>query len=133
MATIWEKLQLTDHEEILLRRAPPSFEVELSSLPVRHIHRALEGLSEIRFALALVTRQAEVDALAPNIAARAKVDAILWFTYPKGNSKKFKCDFIRDTGWVTIHAAGFDTVRSIAIDEDRTGLRFRRKEYIKSR
>jgi hypothetical protein len=31
-----------------------------------------------------------------------------------------------------MHAAGFDTVRSIAIDEDWTGLRFRRKEYIKS-
>jgi hypothetical protein len=29
--------------------------------------------------------------------------------------------------------AGFDTVRSIAIDEDWTGLRFRRKEHIKSR
>jgi hypothetical protein len=29
--------------------------------------------------------------------------------------------------------AGFDTVRSVAIDEDWTALRFRRKEYIKAK
>jgi hypothetical protein len=96
-------------------------------MPVRNIHRTLKGLSEIRFSLAFVTRQAEVDILAHSIAARAQGDAIVWFAYPKGTSKKFKRDFRRGTGWVTMHAAGFDTVRSIAIDEDWTGLRFRRK------
>jgi len=55
------------------------------------------------------------------------------FAYPKGTSKKYKCDFNRDTGWDKLKEAGFDTVRSIAIDEDWTGLRFRRKEFIKSR
>ena len=79
-----------------------------------------------------MTKQDEVDALAPEIAARAKGDAAVWFAYPKGTSKKYKCDFNRDTGWAALNAAGFDTVRSIAIDEDWTGLRFRRKEFIKS-
>ena len=133
MATISEKLQLKDQKEILVLSAPPSFESELSRLPVLHIHRAFEDLSEIRFSLAFVTRQAEVDALAPKIAARAKGDAIVWFAYPKGTSKKYKCDFNRDTGWAALKDAGFDTVRSIAIDEDWTGLRFRRVEFIKSR
>jgi hypothetical protein len=67
------------------------------------------------------------------VAARATGDATVWFAYPKGTSKKFKCDFNRDTGWDALNAAGFDTVRAVAIDEDWTGLRFRRKEYIKSR
>jgi hypothetical protein len=133
MATISEKLQLKDHREILVLHAPQSFENELSRLPVLHIHRSVEALPEIRFSLAFVTRQAEVDVLAAKIAARVKGDAVVWFAYPKGTSKKLKCDFNRDTGWAALHAAGFDTVRAIAIDEDWTALRFRRKEYIKSR
>jgi hypothetical protein len=88
---------------------------------------------EIGFSLAFVTRQSEVDALAGPVAARAKGDAIVWFAYPKGTSKKYKCDFNRDTGWEILKAAGFDTVRAISIDDDWTALRFRRKEYIKSR
>ncbi len=133
MATIFEKLNLKDHQEILILSAPESFDRELSRLPVMTIHRRLESLPEIRFSLAFVTRQAEVDALAPQIAARARGDAIVWFAYPKGTSKKYKCDFNRDTGWDALKAAGFETVRAVAIDEDWTGLRFRRKEFIKSR
>jgi hypothetical protein len=133
MATLYEKLQLKDHQEILVLHAPESFEIELSRLPVLHIHRSLEALPAIRFSLAFVTKQAEVDALAAKIAPRAQGDTAIWFAYPKGSSKKFKCDFNRDTGWAALFGAGFDTVRSIAIDEDWTGLRFRRKEFIKSR
>ena len=135
MATLFEKLQLKDHNEILVLQAPDtpeSFEMELSRLPILHIHRQIESLPEIKFSLAFVTRQSEVEALAPKIASRAKGDAAVWFAYPKGTSKKYKCDFNRDTGWAALKAAGFDTVRSIAIDEDWTGLRFRRKEFIKS-
>jgi hypothetical protein len=133
MAILFEKLQLKDQQEILVLNAPASFEIELSRLPALQIHRTIAALPEIRFSLAFVTRQAEVDVLAPKIAARAKGDAAVWFAYPKGTSKKYTCDFNRDTGWAALQAAGFDTVRSIAIDEDWTGLRFRRKEYIKSR
>jgi hypothetical protein len=133
VATLSEKLLLKDHSEILVLNAPESIEPELARLPVASIHRSLKGLREVRFSLAFVTRQDEVDALVPQLAARAKGDAALWFAYPKGTSKKFKCDFNRDTGWSALKAAGFETVRSIAIDEDWTGLRFRRKEYIKAR
>ncbi|HEY6851096.1 MAG TPA: hypothetical protein VI320_33405 [Terracidiphilus sp.] len=133
MATLFEKLQLRDHPEILILNAPESFKSELSRMPVENIHRSLEALAEIHFLLAFVTKQAEVDALVPKIAARAKGDATVWFAYPKGTSKKFKCDFNRDTGWALLKDAGFDTVRSIAIDEDWTGLRFRRTQFIKSR
>ena len=133
MATIFEKLNLKNHGEILVLHAPESFEQELSRLPVMTIHRHIESVPDIHFSLAFVTRQSEVDALAPQIAARAKGDAVIWFPYPKGTSKKYKCDFNRDTGWNALKAAGFDTVRAIAIDEDWTALRFRRVEYIKSR
>jgi hypothetical protein len=132
MATLFDKLQLKDHHEILVLQAPESFEHELARLPVTHILRHIESVPEIRFSLAFVTKQSEVDRLAPLIAAKAKGDDAVWFAYPKGTSKIYQCDFNRDTGWAAINNAGFDTVRSIAIDEDWTALRFRRKEFIKS-
>ncbi|MGA3070562.1 MAG: hypothetical protein ABSD43_10145 [Terracidiphilus sp.] len=133
MATLFEKLNLKGQLEILVLHAPASFEQELARLPGVAVHRTLESTPEIRFSLAFVTRQAEVDAIVPQVAARAKGDAIVWFAYPKSTSKRYKCDFNRDTGWDTLKASGFDTVRAIAIDEDWTGLRFRRVEFIKAR
>ncbi|MGH9605309.1 MAG: hypothetical protein ACRD3N_06355 [Terracidiphilus sp.] len=133
MATIFEKLQLKDRQEIVVLHAPESFQPELARLPVITIHHHLESVPETGFLLAFVTRKSEVDALAPKIAKRAKGDAVVWFAYPKGTSKKYKCDFNRDTGWDALKAEGFDTVRSIAIDEDWTALRFRRSEFVKAR
>jgi hypothetical protein len=133
MATVFEKLNLKDQQEIVVLNAPSSFEPELAKLPVKTIHHTLASVPETAFLLAFVTKKSEVDSLAPQVAKRAKGDAIVWFAYPKGTSKKYKCDFNRDTGWVLFKRAGFDTVRSIAIDEDWTALRFRRNEFIKAR
>jgi hypothetical protein len=133
MATVFEKLNLKNQQEILVLNAPASFEPELSRLPVLTIHRHIESVPAVSFSLAFVTRQSEVDKLVPQIAARAQGDAVVWFAYPKGTSKKYKCDFNRDTGWDKLKSAGFDTVRAVAIDDDWTALRFRRNEFIKTR
>ena len=133
MANLFEKLNLKDQQEIVVLNAPPSFEPELARLAVITIHRHISSVQELDFFLAFVTRKSEVDALAPQIEKRATGDAIVWFAYPKGTSKKITCDFNRDTGWDALKAAGFDTVRAVAIDGDWTGLRFRRVEYIKAR
>ena len=101
MATVFEKLNLKDQQEIAVLNAPASFEPELAKLPVITIHHNLASVPAIHFLLAFVKRKAEVDALAPQIAKHAKGDAIVWFAYPKGSSKKLTCDFNRDTGWVS--------------------------------
>jgi len=133
MSALFEKMNLVNRTEILVVNAPASFDAELARLPVSTIQRDIKSVAEIPILLAFVTRKSEVDALVPALAARAKGDATVWFAYPKGTSKKLKCDFNRDTGWDALKAAGFDTVRAVAIDEDWTGLRFRRVEYIKAR
>jgi hypothetical protein len=133
MASVFEKLNLKDRQEIVVLNAPESFMPELAGLPVMTIHHHVASAAEVGFLLAFVTRKSEVDALAAQITKRAKGDAVVLFAYPKGTSKKLKCDFNRDTGWDALKAAGFDTVRAVAIDEDWTGLRFRRTEFIKGR
>jgi len=133
MASVFEKLNLKDRQEMVVLNAPESFEPELARLAVMTIHHNLTSVAETGFLLAFVTKKSEVDTLATKVAKCAKGDAVVWFAYPKGTSKKYKCDFNRDTGWDVLKAAGFDTVRAVAIDEDWTGLRFRRVEFIKAR
>lgn len=82
--------------------------------------------------MAFVTQQTEVDALARELASKARGDALLWFAYPKGSSKRYKCEFNRDTGWAILGDLGFEAVRQVAIDEDWSALRFRSVEYIKT-
>ncbi len=133
MASVFEKLNLGSRQEIVVLDAPNSFRPVLATLPVITIHHHLESVTEAGFWLAFVTRKSEVERLAPLIVNRARGDAIVWFAYPKGTSKKYTCDFNRDTGWASLKKLGFDTVRAVAIDEDWTALRFRRKEFIKSK
>jgi hypothetical protein len=59
-------------------------------------------------------------------------DVVIWFAYPKGTSKKYKCEFNRDTGWEIFGKLGFEPVRAVAIDEDWSALRFRRVSFIKT-
>jgi hypothetical protein len=133
MATTFEKLNLKGHQQIVVLNAPQSFAPELAKVPVKTIHHSIASVPKIEFFLAFVTRKAEVDALAPQIAERAKGDAIIWFAYPKGTSKKYTCDFNRDTGWSALTALGFETVRAVAIDEDWSAIRLRRSEFVKAR
>ena len=88
MASIFEKLNLKDRQEMVVLNAPANFEPELARLAVMTIHHSLASVAETGFVLAFVTRKSEVDTLAAQIAKRAKGDAVVWFAYPKGTSKK---------------------------------------------
>jgi hypothetical protein len=57
---------------------------------------------------------------------------VVWVAYPKGSSKKYTCEFNRDSGWSSMGAQGLEPVRMVAIDEDWSALRFRRVDYIKT-
>lgn len=131
MPTVFEKLNLKDQREIVVLDAPPSFAGELARL------RGVTVLADVpsrpvAFALAFVTRLTEVEARAAQIAARSEGDAVVWFAYPKGTSKRYACEFNRDTGWAALGKAGFEPVRQVAIDEDWSALRFRRAAFIKT-
>ena len=131
MSSLFDKLNLKGHDEILVVNAPPSFEPELAALAGVNVLRNPATTRAVSFGIAFVTTQAEVNRLASTLAGRAEGDALLWFAYPKGTSRRYTCDFNRDTGWDALRNAGFDSVRQVAIDDDWTALRFRRIEYIR--
>lgn len=131
MPAIFDKLNLKDQGEILVVNVPASFEAELDALQGVSIVRDVKAIKKIGFALVFVSKQQELDKLSAALASKAEGDALLWFAYPKGTSKKYKCEFNRDSGWDVIRAAGFDSVRMVAIDEDWSALRFRHTDFIK--
>ena len=132
MASTFDKLNLKEQKQILVLNAPASFEPELKALRGITIQRDLKNAGQIEFSLAFVTKQKEVDTLGKAIAKKAKGDAVVWFAYPKGSSKKYKSEINRDNGWRVIGDAGFEPVRMVAIDEDLSAVRFRRVDFIKT-
>ena len=131
--SVFTKLNLKDQKEILVLDAPDSFVPELKALKGVKVHRNPGAAKKFEFALAFASQKAAIERLSKALATKAEGDAVLWFAYPKGSSKRFKCDFNRDNGWEVIRAAGWDTVRQVAIDEDWSALRFRRREFINHR
>jgi hypothetical protein len=109
-----------------------SFEHELTALRNVEILRDLQDLTEIEFSLAFVTKKREIDALGKTIVRKAKGDAVVWFAYPKGTSKKYRSEINRDNGWQPLGRLGFECVRGVAIDEDWSAARFRRVAFIKA-
>ena len=132
MPSTFAKLNLKNQGSILVLNPPASFEPELGALHGVTVLRNLQDLDDIEFSVAFVTSQKEVDTLAKAITNRAKGDAVVWFAYPKGTSKTHKSEINRDTGWQVLGEAGFEPVRSVAIDEDWSAIRFRRVEFIKT-
>lgn len=133
MDAVFKKLNFKDQPEILVINHPASFQPNLDAMAgLTKIQTEVTKAGKIYFALAFVSKQVEVDTLATQIADKTKGDVLVWFAYPKGTSKRYKCEFNRDTGWAILGKLGFEGVRQVAIDEDWSALRFRRAEYIKT-
>ena len=133
MPPIFIKLNLSTQKTIFVLDPPQSFQPHLLQLSGIDIVENLDAEHELNFAIIFVTQKNHIDQIAPALAKKATGDVIVWFAYPKATSKKYRCDFNRDTGWDTFKILGFDTVRQVAIDEDWSALRFRRVEFIGAR
>ena len=133
MPRLWQKLNIGAHREVLVLNAPSSFTSELKVLQGVRVRRQVTAVEQVAFALVFVLNQKELDRWSAAVVAKAAGDALLWFAYPKGTSKRYTSDINRDQGWDVLRAADFDCVRQVAIDEDWSALRFRRTEFINQR
>jgi hypothetical protein len=130
MTPLFTKLNLGAQSVIHVLNAPASFEPALAALSGVAVRRSASG--RVVYAIAFVVTQAELKSASAKLAEACDGDAVLWMAYPKRTSKKYQCEFNRDSGWTTLGGAGFEPVRIVAIDEDWSALRFRRAQYIKS-
>ncbi len=132
MTALFKKLNFKAHASIVVLNAPDSFMLELTGMSsITHIFHNVNDEPSITFAMAFATKQVEIDVFIQEINKNVVGDAIVWLCYPKGSSKKYTCEFNRDTGWTSVGALGYEPVRGVAIDEDWSALRFRKVNFIK--
>lgn len=132
MNPIFKKLNYKEQQQLHILNPPASFKKAMDEMAhLTGIKTSLTGSKQVEFFLAFVTKQQEVDDLTKKVTTLMQKDGVVWFVYPKGTSKKYTCEFNRDTGWATLGKHGYEPVRGVAIDEDWSALRFRRAEHIK--
>ncbi len=132
MNAVFKKLNYKDQKELHILGAPESFFKNMEEIKSFATVTTSLGKQPITFLLAFVTQQKQVNDLTEKIVKRLQGDAILWFAYPKGSSKKYTCEFNRDTGWAILGQYGFEGVRQVALDDDWSALRFRHADFIKT-
>jgi hypothetical protein len=122
------KLQIKSGARLLLINVPEAIAEELTAgaevEPVKP-GEACDGV------IAFCANAAEVSSFAKEAVAALPPDGLLWLCYRKGDAAK-QTGLSRDEGWQPVFNLGFRPVRSIAIDETWTGLRFRETARIKS-
>ncbi len=132
MTPLFKKLNFKHQAEILVLDHPVSFQAELDQMQEEtKIATAISRVEKVEFAIAFALEQGRLDEMVTSLAPKLAGDAVIWFCYPKKSSKKYSCDFDRDTGWEKFGALGLEGVRMVAIDEDWSALRFRKVEFIK--
>jgi hypothetical protein len=82
-------------------------------------------------ALAFCSGPDEVARFAPLLLKGLAEDGPLWFAWRKGAAVK-QTGLGRDFGWGPLDDLGYRGVRSIAFDDDWSGLRFREAWRVKS-
>lgn len=132
MNTLLKKLNFKTQEHITLLDAPAEFNEQKDEFgSFLKVKERIEG-KPVEFALIFVKTQNEIDTLAPKINELLEEDGLFWFAYPKKSSKRYQCEFDRDSGWQVLGDLGYEPVRIVAIDQDWSALRFRKVKNIKN-
>jgi len=113
------KLQIKPGARVVLLGVPAAIEaaIEPGVKPV-------EPGQACDAAIAFCSTPADLAVFAPQALSGLVEDGLLWFAFRKGPAGK-KSGLTRDTGWEALTGLGYRGVRSIAFDDDWSGLRFR--------
>ena len=121
-----KKLQVKPGQKLWLVNVPNDLAEALTAGAEVEIAKPGQACNGV---IAFAHSPAEVETLAKKALKVLPHDGLLWFAYRNGAAGK-AAGLTRDTGWEPLRAAGWDTVRSVSIDETWTGLRFRASDLI---
>lgn len=100
MDNVFKKMNFKSSPSVVVINGPISFGVNMEAMQdLTSFHTDFSLIEKTNFIIAFCTMQNEVDAVAIQASEKLEGDGLLWFACPKRTSKKFKCDFNRDTGW----------------------------------
>jgi hypothetical protein len=132
MTPLFKKLNYKGISQIVVLNCPKTVEIELAEISkTATVTKSISTSIKLEFVLCFAITQQQVDAFIDTSYSQLVGDAIVWICYPKMSSKKYTCEFKRDTGWASIGKYNMEPVRGVSINEDFSALRFRKVEYIK--
>lgn len=132
MHALLKKLNFKASPEIYVLNAPKSFDKVIAEFSHETtVIREFSAKTTIAFVMVFVQSEEEIAKYAATIFSSLLADGIVWFCYPKASSKRYKSEISRDTGWKVLGTYDVEPVRSVAIDEDWSGARFRQIAFIK--
>lgn len=133
MEELIKKLNYKDYKRIAVLNSEDTFLKNLNdALPGVITDREVDQRCPYMFIMVFVKKEEDIEYYAPIALHNLTADGVLWFCYPKKNSKKHTSVITRDNGWETLINSGFHGIRIVAIDEEWSALRFRNIKYIKS-
>ena len=117
-----KKLALKPGQRFLLLDAPPRYRDALGPLPQGVAMTTRAGSKADAVQVFATTKKEMRDSLAKAKAA-LNPGGMIWLTYPKGTSKKFKSDIDRDSIREYTQSVGLETVALVAVDDDWSAIR----------
>jgi hypothetical protein len=133
MNKLLEKLNYKGQQRIALLNVENGFIDSLyPDLSGKIIDREIDPRCPYSFILIFVKSISDVEHNTPEVLHNLTADGILWYCYPKKNSKKYKSDLTRDHGWKPLNDSGLYGIRMVSIDDNWSAMRFRNIKYIKS-
>ena len=131
MTPLFKKLNFKNQEAIFILNAPDTLLQEMNAMQQYTVcNKAVEATQEINFVLLFATQLTQLQKEFNNIKNNFIGDCIIWICYPKQSSKKYACDFNRDSLAQNLGNAEILPVRQISIDADWSALRFRKTAFI---
>ena len=133
MTPLFKKLNFKFQSTIIAINVPTSLDDELKQMAAfAEIVPETKSLNKVEFVISFVTTMDQIEAVSSEILPLCDENSVIWYCYPKGTSKRYKCEFNRDNGWKVLGDAGYEGVRMVAVDEDWSALRFKKAENIKT-
>ncbi len=126
--SLTEKLELRDEKNVLIQGLPSSIEKQFIKLSFSKNLTPLLKTRKIDFALVFAVSQNQLKEILSDVVPSLQADAKLWVAYPKVTSK-ITSDLTRETNWDVISHYGFESERSIVLDNVWTAIRFRKPGY----
>ena len=123
---LMRKLQLKSGDRVWLINVPPTVAEELAAGAEVEIVGRSERCNAF---LGYFNTPQEVATVLPEILAVLEPSGLFWTGFRKGAAGK-EAGLTRDRGWDPLEDAGWTPVRSIALDDEWSALRWRRKQDV---
>lgn len=126
---ILRKLGYNSEAKAVVLNAPGPIEDEFKKIG---FSTAVKGSEKFQFTILFVKNRSEVEEQMKLRKDNIEYDSLFWIAYPKGGSS-IGTDINRDKLWELLKPRGLWPVSLVAIDKDRSAMRFRPAEKVKSR